>query len=48
MDTFFLFPKGVCLGADYLTFEWVWVISGKKVSCRLISREKKFLHGSAW
>ena len=45
MDTFFLFPKGVCLGADYLTFEWVWVISGKKVSCRLISREKKIL---AW
>ena len=30
MDTFFLFPKGVCLGADHLTFEWVWVISEKK------------------
>ena len=42
MDTFFLFPKGVCLGADHLTFERVWVISEKKYPADWFWR-KKFL-----
>ena len=49
MDTFFLIPKGVCLGADHLTIERVWVISGKNIlqtdfegknSCKEVPGEK--------
>ena len=47
MDTFFLFPKGVYLGADHLTFEWVWVISGKNI-LQTDFEGKKFLQGSTW
>ena len=45
MDTFFLFPKGVYLGADHLTFERVWVISGKNI-LQTDFEGKKLLQGS--
>ena len=47
MDTFFLIPKGVCLGADHLTIERVWVISGKNI-LQTDFEGKKFLQGSTW
>ena len=47
MDTFFVIPKGVCLGADHLTIERVWVISGKNI-LQTDFEGKKFLQGSTW